>query len=55
MKDGSFFLIDIKTGSEVKGEKKLKVEHQLNAYNSLVKNNLDLDVSKHICIEVSQV
>lgn len=52
---GGYYLIDIKTGSEVKGDKKLKVEHQLNAYNNLVMNNLGIRVDKHICIEVSQV
>lgn len=52
---GEHYLIDIKTGSEVKADKKLKVEHQLNAYNNLVMNNLGIKVDKHICLEVSQV
>lgn len=53
MKDGQLWLIDIKTGSPVKYDKALKVEHQLNAYNNLVLNNMGLKVDKHVCIEVS--
>lgn len=52
--NGEFVLIDIKTGSPVVSDKLLKVEHQLNAYNNLIKNNLGINVSKHYCVEIAE-
>lgn len=60
MKNGEYYLIDIKTGSELKGDKLLKVQHQMNAYNCLIQNNIVVDgkplqPTKHIAIEIAQV
>lgn len=53
--DGDIVILDIKTGSEVKGDKKQKVNLQLNAYNLLIRGyfNGDLIPNKHVCLEIS--
>lgn len=55
LSNGEYIILDIKTGSELKYDKLLKVEHQMNAYNLLVKQNLDIKVDYHYSLEISKV
>lgn len=51
--NGKTALIDIKTGSAVRGDKLKKVGLQLNAYRGLVQEVLDVEVDLMMCWELS--
>lgn len=53
MKDGTYSLIDIKTGSNVVKDKKTKVGIQLNAYRNLIKETMGIEVDNLLCWELS--
>lgn len=54
-KSGDVVLLDIKTGTSVSGEKKQKVNQQLNAYNLLVRAYYNDEVipTQHICLDIN--